>query len=94
MRNAGAIFIGPWSPVPLGDYSAGSTHVLPTAGAARFQSGLTVRSFTKTVHLIHYDESALREVGPTVEVFATAEHLPGHRAAISVRTSAEEADRW
>ena len=94
VRNAGAIFIGPWSPVPLGDYSAGSTHVLPTAGAARYQSGLTVRSFTKTVHLIHYDEAALRAVGPTVETFATAEHLPGHKAAITVRTAAEGADRW
>jgi len=86
VRNAGAIFIGPWSPVPLGDYSAGSTHVLPTAGAARHSSGLTVRSFTRTVHLVHYDEAALREVGPTVAAFATAEHLPGHRAAITVRT--------
>lgn len=94
VQNAGAIFIGPWSPVPLGDYSAGSTHVLPTAGAARFQSGLTVRSFTKTVHLIHYDEAALREVGPTVERFAHEERLPGHAAAIAVRTAAEEGDRW
>ncbi len=94
VRNAGAIFIGPWSPVPLGDYSAGSTHVLPTAGAARFQSGLTVRSFTKTVHLIHYDEAALRAVGPTVERFAREERLPGHAAAITVRTSAERGDRW
>ncbi|HHU39047.1 MAG TPA: histidinol dehydrogenase, partial [Propionibacterium sp.] len=94
VRNAGAIFIGPWSPVPLGDYSAGSTHVLPTAGAARHQSGLTVRSFCKTVHLIHYDEAALREVGATVERFAREERLPGHAAAITVRTAAERGDRW
>ncbi|WP_232547920.1 histidinol dehydrogenase [Propioniciclava soli] len=94
VRNAGAIFVGPWSPVPLGDYSAGSTHVLPTAGAARHSSGLTVRSFTKTVHLIHYDEAALREVGPTVAAFATAEHLPGHRAAITIRTEEPRGDRW
>ncbi len=94
VRNAGAIFVGPWAPVPLGDYSAGSTHVLPTAGAARHNSGLTVRSFCKTVHLICYDEAALREVGPTVATFATAEQLPGHRAAITIRTSEQEADRW
>lgn len=94
VRNAGAIFVGPWAPVPLGDYSAGSTHVLPTAGAARHSSGLTVRSFTKTVHMICYDEGALREVGPMVEAFATAEHLPGHRAAITVRTAELRADRW
>ena len=94
IRNAGAIFVGPWAPVPLGDYSAGSTHVLPTAGAARHSSGLSVRSFCKTVHLIVYDEAALREVGPTVEKFATAEHLPGHKAAITVRTAQEGADRW
>ena len=92
VQNAGAIFIGPWSPVPLGDYSAGSTHVLPTAGAARYQSGLTVRSFCKTVHLIHYTEGALREVGPTVERFAREERLPGHAAAITVRTAAEQGD--
>ncbi len=85
IRNAGAIFVGPWSPVPLGDYSAGSTHVLPTAGVARFSSGLTARSFQKTVHVITYDEAALAEVGPTVETFAHAEFLPGHAAAISLR---------
>ncbi|MFP5416942.1 MAG: histidinol dehydrogenase [Actinomycetes bacterium] len=94
VRNAGAIFVGPWSPVPLGDYSAGSTHVLPTAGAARHGSGLTVRSFSKTVHVVSYDEGALFEVGPTVEAFARAERLPGHAAAIAVRTGRGESDRW
>ncbi|MBK8462959.1 MAG: histidinol dehydrogenase [Nigerium sp.] len=94
VRNAGAIFVGPWAPVPLGDYSAGSTHVLPTAGIARHGSGLTVRSFCKTVHLICYDEAALREIGPVVETFATAERLPGHAAAIAVRTRGEGSDLW
>ncbi len=94
VRNAGAIFIGPWAPVPLGDYSAGSTHVLPTAGAARYSSGLTVRSFCKTVHLISYDEQALRAIGPTVVTFAHEEDLPGHAAAITVRTEREQGDRW
>lgn len=85
VRNAGAIFVGGHSPVPLGDYSAGSTHVLPTAGAARHSSGLTTRSFQRTVHVIEYTAEALAEIGPTVATFATAEHLPGHRAAIAVR---------
>lgn len=85
VRNAGAIFVGSYSPVPLGDYSAGSTHVLPTAGAARHSSGLNVKSFLKAVHIIHYSEQALADVADTVETFATAEHLPGHRAAIAVR---------
>lgn len=91
IRNAGAIFIGPWSPVPLGDYSAGSTHVLPTAGAARFGSGLTARSFQKTVHVIEYDREALAEIGPSVETFAHAEHLPGHAASIALRGPAMRA---
>ncbi len=85
VRNAGAIFVGAHAPVPLGDYSAGSTHVLPTAGAARHSSGLTVRSFLKTVHVIDYSAAALAEVGGSVQVFADAERLPGHRAAIAVR---------
>lgn len=91
VRNAGAIFVGSYAPVPLGDYSAGSTHVLPTSGTAAHSSGLTVRSFLKTVHVIDYDAAALAEIGPLVETFATAELLPGHRAAISVRL-AEGAD--
>ena len=73
IRNAGAIFIGPNSPVPLGDYSAGSTHVLPTGGAARYSSGLTVRSFLRSIHVIEYDRQALGEVGERVQVFAIAE---------------------
>jgi len=85
VRNAGAIFIGPYSPVSLGDYSAGSTHVLPTGGTARFASGLTVRAFTKQVHVISYDAAALDEVADDVVAFALAEHLPGHAQAVSVR---------
>lgn len=85
VRNAGAIFIGSYSPVSLGDYSAGSTHVLPTAGAAHHSSGLNVHSFRKQVHLIDYNQAALREIAPLVETFAAAEDLPAHGAAISVR---------
>lgn len=85
VRNAGAIFIGSYSPVSLGDYSAGSTHVLPTAGAAHHSSGLNVHSFRKQVHLIDYDKAAFAEIAPLVETFAAAEDLPAHGAAISVR---------
>jgi len=85
VQNAGAIFVGPFSPVSLGDYSAGSTHVLPTGGAARHQSGLTVASFLKTVHVIDYDQAALAELAAGIECFALAEDLPGHANAITVR---------
>lgn len=85
--NAGAIFVGAWTPVSLGDYAAGSNHVLPTAGCACHSSGLSVRAFCKNVHVVTYSEAALREVGRHVEVLAAAEHLPSHGAAVTVRTS-------
>nr|WP_248648744.1 histidinol dehydrogenase [Granulicoccus phenolivorans] len=85
VTNAGAIFIGPYAPVPLGDYSAGSTHVLPTAGAAAHSSGLNVKSFLKQVNLIDYSQAALGEIAESVAVFAEAEDLPGHAASIRVR---------
>ena len=85
IRNAGAIFVGDYAPVSLGDYSAGSTHVLPTAGCACHSSGLNVRSFMRTVHVIGYTEDALMAIADGVERFALAEDLPGHAAAITVR---------
>jgi histidinol dehydrogenase len=85
VRNAGAIFVGAYSPVSLGDYSAGSTHVLPTAGCACHSSGLNVHSFRKQVHVIDYSEAALLEVAGVVETFAAAEDLPAHGAAVTVR---------
>ncbi|MDR1711994.1 MAG: histidinol dehydrogenase [Propionibacteriaceae bacterium] len=85
VRNAGAIFVGDWSPVSLGDYTAGSTHVLPTGGCACHSSGLNVKSFLKAVHVIAYDRAALAEVAGLVEVFAAAEDLPAHGNAITVR---------
>ncbi len=88
IHNAGAIFVGEHSPVSLGDYAAGSTHVLPTAGCACHSSGLTVRSFMKSMHVIHYSREALAEIAEGVEQFALAEHLPGHAAAITVRRHA------
>lgn len=85
IRNAGAIFVGAFTPVSLGDYAAGSNHVLPTAGCACHSSGLSVRAFCKNVHVVTYDEAALREVGPHVVTLARAEDLPGHGDAVSVR---------
>ena len=85
VRNAGAIFVGPHAPVSLGDYCAGSNHVLPTAGCACHSGGLSVRSFVKAVHVIDYDERALREVADHVINLADAEDLPGHGAAVRVR---------
>ena len=88
VRNAGAIFVGAWSPVSLGDYSAGSTHVLPTAGCACHSSGLGVRSFMKAVHVINYSQQALMELADGVETFALAENLPAHAHAVTVRRPA------
>jgi histidinol dehydrogenase len=85
ITNAGAIFVGSWSPVSLGDYCAGSNHVLPTAGCACHSSGLSVRSFLKAVHVINYTRDALHEVAGHVLALADAEDLPAHGAAVSVR---------
>ncbi|MGZ4480396.1 MAG: histidinol dehydrogenase, partial [Nocardioidaceae bacterium] len=85
VRNAGAIFVGSFAPVSLGDYCAGSNHVLPTAGCACHSSGLSVRAFRKAVHVVEYDEAALRDVAPHVVHLAHAEDLPGHGVAVSVR---------
>jgi len=93
VHNAGAIFVGPYSPVPLGDYSAGSTHVLPTGGAARFSSGLTRRSFCRDVHVIEYDAEGLAAIADGIIDFANAERLPGHAHAIALRQTSKEASR-
>ncbi|SFC04094.1 histidinol dehydrogenase [Nocardioides terrae] len=85
VTNAGAIFIGPFAPVSLGDYSAGSNHVLPTGGCACHSSGLSVRAFTKSVHVIDYTREGLEDVKDHVMTLAAAEDLPGHGAAVRVR---------
>jgi histidinol dehydrogenase len=85
VRNAGAVFVGPFAPVSLGDYCAGSNHVLPTGGCACHSSGLSVRAFRKAVHIVDYTEAALREVATHVTTLADAEDLPGHGAAVRVR---------
>ncbi len=85
IRNAGAIFVGPYSPVPLGDYLAGSNHVLPTGGTARFASGLGVTAFLKAVSTIDYSADALAAVADKVVALANAEDLPAHGEAITAR---------
>ena len=85
VRNAGAVFVGPWSPVSLGDYCAGSNHVLPTAGCACHSSGLSVRTFLRAVHVVEYSREGLQDVAGHVVDLADAEDLPGHGAAVRVR---------
>ena len=87
VRNAGCIFVGPHAPVSLGDYCAGSNHVLPTGCTARHASGLSVQSFLKGVHLVEYSAQALAEVAPHVLALSAAEDLPAHGAAVVVRLS-------
>ena len=85
IRNGGAIFIGSYAPVSLGDYSAGSNHVLPTGGCACHSSGLSVQTFLKGLHYVNYSERALAEVADVVITLANAEDLPAHGEAIKAR---------
>lgn len=88
VRNAGAIFIGPYAPVSLGDYCAGSNHVLPTGGCARHSGGLSTGTFLRGVHVVEYTEEALREVADQVVTLANAEDLPAHGQAVTARFGA------
>ncbi len=85
VRSAGAVFVGAWSPVSLGDYCAGSNHVLPTAGCARHSSGLNVQTFLRGVHVVDYSEAALKDVAGHVIALANAEDLPAHGEAVRLR---------
>ncbi|AHC25609.2 MULTISPECIES: histidinol dehydrogenase [Mycobacteriaceae] len=85
VRSAGAIFVGAWSPVSLGDYCAGSNHVLPTAGCARHSSGLSVQTFLRGIHVVEYDEAALKDVAGHVITLSKAENLPAHGEAVRRR---------
>lgn len=85
VRNAGAVFVGPHAPVSLGDYLAGSNHVLPTGGCACHSSGLSVQSFLRGVHVVEYDRDALAEATARVVALAEAEDLPAHGAALKAR---------
>lgn len=85
IRNAGAVFIGRFSPVSLGDYSAGSNHVLPTGGCACHSSGLSVQTFLRGLHFIEYGEKAFTDLVPTVVTLAHSEDLPAHGQAMTIR---------
>ncbi|KAA6222440.1 histidinol dehydrogenase [Streptomyces albofaciens JCM 4342] len=85
VRNAGAVFVGPYAPVSLGDYCAGSNHVLPTGGCACHSSGLSVQSFLRGIHVVDYSRDALAEVAHHVVTLAEAEDLPAHGAALKAR---------
>ncbi len=89
IRNAGAVFIGRFTPVSLGDYSAGSNHVLPTGGCACHSSGLSVQTFLKGVSFIEYNESAFSDIAQSVITLAIAEDLPAHGEAMSARFEGE-----
>jgi histidinol dehydrogenase len=85
IKNAGAIFLGPYSPVALGDYAAGPSHVLPTAGTARFSSGLSINAFVKRSHVISYTKKALEKLKGPIENIARIENLEKHIQSIKVR---------
>lgn len=85
IKNAGAIFLGPYSPVALGDYAAGPSHVLPTAGTARFSSGLSINDFMKRSHVISYTKKALEKLRGPIEKIAELERLDKHIQSIKIR---------
>jgi histidinol dehydrogenase len=87
LTEAGAIFVGAATPVSLGDYAAGSNHVLPTGGTARFAAGLSVRPFIRQQQVVDYDLDALREARPIVRALSDAEGLPAHGDAVDARFS-------
>jgi histidinol dehydrogenase len=89
VRNAGAIFVGPYAPVSLGDYLAGSNHVLPTGGTARHTGGLSVQSFLRGIHVVDYSRDALAAVAPHITALGGAEDLAAHVAAVQVRVGPE-----
>jgi histidinol dehydrogenase len=87
VRNAGAVFVGPWAPASVGDYMAGPNHVLPTARSARFGSALGVKDFTKEMHVIQLDREGLVRLAPHVEALAGSEMLPAHAESVTIRAS-------
>ena len=85
IRHAGAMFLGNFTPVALGDYAAGPSHVLPTSGTARFASGLSANDFLRTNSILHFSQEGLMHLAPDVQVLATKEGLTAHRASVEVR---------
>ncbi|MCY1229647.1 Histidinol dehydrogenase [compost metagenome] len=90
IRNAGAIFVGDYSPVSLGDYCAGSNHVLPTSGTAAFSSGLNVTTFLRAIQVVNYSKPALKKVSGHIVSLAGAEDLPAHGEAVTARFAGTE----
>ena len=93
VRNAGAVFCGPWTPAVVGDYLAGVNHVLPTGRTARFASALRVDTFRKHVHVVRADEPAVRRVAPDIMALADAEGLAEHARAVALRVDAPVTER-
>ncbi len=89
IRHAGAMFLGNYTPVALGDYAAGPSHVLPTSGTARFASGLSANDFLRANSVLHFGQQGLMRLAPDVQVLATKEGLTAHRASVEVRMKAE-----
>lgn len=89
VSHAGAVFLGPYTPVSAGDYLAGSNHVLPTSRQARFQAGLSASTFLRPQQVVEYSREALREIAPLIVSFAQAEHLPAHGQAVEARFERE-----
>jgi histidinol dehydrogenase len=90
LTNAGSVFLGHYSPESVGDYASGTNHTLPTAGWARAYSGVSVDSFVKKITFQQLSKDGLSKLGPTVEIMAAAEHLEGHRNAVSIRLNANK----
>lgn len=89
IKNAGAVFLGAWSPEPLGDYMAGPDHVLPTSGTARFFSPLSAESFLKSMSIIEYDRASLAVAADSIITLAESEHLTGHANSVRIRFEKE-----
>ncbi len=85
VRNAGAVFVGPYAPVSLGDYLAGSNHVLPTGGTARHTAGLSVLAFMRGIHVVECSAAALAEAAPHIDALGAAEDLAAHVNAVRIR---------
>lgn len=89
IRHAGAIFLGNYTPVALGDYAAGPSHVLPTSGTARFASGLSANDFLRTSSILHFTKAGMMNLAGDVQVLATKEGLTAHRASVEIRMKDE-----
>ncbi|MEX2503554.1 MAG: histidinol dehydrogenase, partial [Egicoccus sp.] len=92
VRYAGTTFIGPWTPVSVGDYGAGPNHTLPTSGTARFSGGLSTASYLVPVNYVEYTEQQLRDFAADVDALAYSEDLPAHARAVDVRFEPRDDD--